>query len=402
MRVCLITFKKPFESLSVDYLKQIQNQLEIGGIFVDNLEILPCDDEHYFKFSLQKLEDSYDAVIILDGDQIEFDVKSVIANCFQLEIVENQRAKEYVSAHTSDQFVIEEYSKMPFGASVIPNADGVMQGFLLDEIEFSLFYLPGDKNAFTSAFNNYVVPFFENKFNFSSAKYTLKYFGNKNDILQTLYNAKEIYDDDFEYLVKEQFNDVTINLFFNNLKNDFSSDILRYVLSRHKDNIYAEKDVSLATRLFELLTVFNLKISTAESFTSGKIISAILENSGASKVANEGVVAYSNQSKIKRLNVLEKDLQAFGAVSQKVAEQMAFSLLNEDCDVSISTTGIAGPNSDGTDKPVGLCYIGIGTKKGVYAYKYNLKGTREEITETAKNIAIFLAIKNIKKLNLGE
>ena len=114
------------------------------------------------------------------------------------------------------------------------------------------------------------------------------------------------------------------------------------------------------------------------------------------------MVAYSNQSKTKRLNILEKDLQAFGAVSQKVAEQMAFSLLNEDCDVSISTTGIAGPNSDGTDKPVGLCYIGIGTKKGVYAYKYNLKGTREEITETAKNIAIFLAIKNIKKLNLGE
>jgi nicotinamide-nucleotide amidase len=68
------------------------------------------------------------------------------------------------------------------------------------------------------------------------------------------------------------------------------------------------------------------------------------------------------------------------------------------CDVAISTTGIAGPKSDDTKKPVGLCYIGVGMKDGVHTYKLNLTGTREEITETAKNTALFLAIKKLKNI----
>ena len=78
---------------------------------------------------------------------------------------------------------------------------------------------------------------------------------------------------------------------------------------------------------------------------------------------------------------------------------MAVGLLKTGkCDLAISTTGIAGPKSDNTAKPVGLCYIGIGMKDGVHTYKYNLSGNREEITETAKNTALFLAIKKLKNL----
>ena len=69
-----------------------------------------------------------------------------------------------------------------------------------------------------------------------------------------------------------------------------------------------------------------------------------------------------------------------------------------DCDIAISTTGIAGPKSDDTLKPVGLCFIGVGMKDGVHVYKYNLKGDRETVTETAKNTAMFLAIKRLKNL----
>ena len=67
-----------------------------------------------------------------------------------------------------------------------------------------------------------------------------------------------------------------------------------------------------------------------------------------------------------------------------------------DCDIALSTTGIAGPYSDDSNKPVGLNYIAIGTKEGVHVYKYELKGNREEITETAKNTALFLTIKTLK------
>ena len=93
-----------------------------------------------------------------------------------------------------------------------------------------------------------------------------------------------------------------------------------------------------------------------------------------------------------------EDLKAQGAVSAVVAYQMAVGLLKEGADIAVSTTGIAGPKSDDTDKPVGLCYIAVGMKDGVHTYRYKLSGTREEITETAKNTALFLAIKKLKSL----
>ena len=115
-------------------------------------------------------------------------------------------------------------------------------------------------------------------------------------------------------------------------------------------------------------------------------------------MVNEGVVSYSNQSKLSRLGVKASDLKTQGAVSSVVAYQMAVGLLKEGCDIALSTTGIAGPQSDDTDKPVGLCYIAVGMKDGVHTYRYKLSGSREEITETAKNTALFLAIKKLKTI----
>ena len=78
---------------------------------------------------------------------------------------------------------------------------------------------------------------------------------------------------------------------------------------------------------------------------------------------------------------------------------MSVGLLNGGgCDLAIATTGIAGPKSDNTEKPVGLCYIAVGMRDGVHTYRYVFKGDREEITETAKNTALFLAIKKLKNM----
>ena len=76
---------------------------------------------------------------------------------------------------------------------------------------------------------------------------------------------------------------------------------------------------------------------------------------------------------------------------------MAYGLLETgNCNLSIATTGIAGPKSDGTKKPVGLLYIAVGNEEHVSVYEYNLKGSRQSITETAINIALFLAFKKLK------
>ena len=91
--------------------------------------------------------------------------------------------------------------------------------------------------------------------------------------------------------------------------------------------------------------------------------------------------------------------ETVGAVSDETAYEMATGLIAAgDCDISIATTGLAGPKSDRTELPVGLCYIAVGLKEKVYVYRYRFEGTREEITETAINYALFLAYRQLKNI----
>ena len=144
-------------------------------------------------------------------------------------------------------------------------------------------------------------------------------------------------------------------------------------------------------------------MSCAESFTGGGVGRRIVEIPGASEVYYEGLNTYSNESKKERLGVKESTLQTEGAVSAETAKQMANGLMwRGHCNIAVSTTGIAGPKSDNTSKPVGLCYIAVAVKdgltfKGTTAYKYNILGDRKTITETAINYALFLAYRSIKQ-----
>ena len=247
--------------------------------------------------------------------------------------------------------------------------------------------------------DKYVLPYLENKLGIKKTRLTLKYFGDTNLLKQTLNRAEGLCEQGFYYNIFEKFGDKTVDLFFDyDTLEETKKQVVRFIVAELKDSIYAEYDVSLSERLFDLLKLRKLKLSTAESFTGGRVISEIIKNSGASDVVNEGAITYSNQSKIKRLNVKVDDLRTQGAVSAVVAYQMAVGLLKEGCDIAVSTTGIAGPQSDDTDKPVGLCFIAVGMKDGVHTYKYKLSGSREEITETAKNTALFLAIKKLKNI----
>ena len=100
-----------------------------------------------------------------------------------------------------------------------------------------------------------------------------------------------------------------------------------------------------------------------------------------------------------RLGVLEYTLNTVGAVSDQTAYEMAAGLIaTGNCDISIATTGLAGPNSDKSMLPVGLCYIAVGVKERVFVYRYKFGDTREEITKKAINYALFLAYKQLKNM----
>ena len=120
---------------------------------------------------------------------------------------------------------------------------------------------------------------------------------------------------------------------------------------------------NLADKLVRKLIKKRLKISFAESCTGGMLSSAITSVSGSSKIFNLGIVTYSNKAKIDILKVPKKIISKYDAVSYECCLSMVKSLSKiSKANISVSITGIAGPNGGTKSKPVGLVYIGI--KKG--------------------------------------
>ncbi len=119
----------------------------------------------------------------------------------------------------------------------------------------------------------------------------------------------------------------------------------------------------LSLKIVRLLTKKRLTVSFAESCTGGLLSSSITSISGSSKVFNIGLVTYSNNAKVKLLKVPKKIITKYGAVSYETCLSMVKNLSKiSKSHISISITGVAGPNGGTKTKPVGLVYIGL--KKG--------------------------------------
>ena len=118
--------------------------------------------------------------------------------------------------------------------------------------------------------------------------------------------------------------------------------------------------MKLAEKAVENLKQKNKTLALAESCTGGWVSKLVTDISGASAVYQGGVCSYSNEVKMKILGVKEETLASFGAVSEQVAVQMAEGVRKAlNSDIGIGITGIAGPLSDNTAKPVGLIYVAI-------------------------------------------
>ena len=120
-----------------------------------------------------------------------------------------------------------------------------------------------------------------------------------------------------------------------------------------------EQDLAdAATRLGEDLLAADWTLCTAESSTAGLIGHAITMIPGASRYYLGGVIAYSNMAKTRELGVGEDLLVTHGAVSAEVAAAMAEGVRHRfDTDLAVAVTGIAGPDADGSTKPVGLHFV---------------------------------------------
>lgn len=142
-------------------------------------------------------------------------------------------------------------------------------------------------------------------------------------------------------------------------------------------------------KLLELLSKYNLKITTAESCTGGLVAGVLCDISGISAYFEEGYITYSEKAKIKNLGVLAETIDHYGVVSCEVAEEMAMGAAERsDADCAIATTGIAGPTGGTKDCPVGTVCFACVVRNQVFTECMIFEGNRMEIRMQAAVYAI--------------
>lgn len=156
-----------------------------------------------------------------------------------------------------------------------------------------------------------------------------------------------------------------------------------------------DEDVqAAAARLVRRLKDGGHTITVAESCTGGLLASAFTDIAGASQWFNQSWVTYSNDAKIHELGVRAELIEKKGAVSAGVAIAMAQGAVKRaNASIAISITGIAGPSNEGTNKKVGMVYVGIASSNWANAESTQIGGNRAENKIAFVHFALLTAIR---------
>ena len=128
----------------------------------------------------------------------------------------------------------------------------------------------------------------------------------------------------------------------------------------------ADELLALSSQVGQALLRSKATVCAAESCTGGLLLSTLTDVAGSSAYVPGGLVTYSNDAKMRLLQVREETLIAHGAVSEATAGEMARGALRlYECDYALSVTGIAGPGGGTAQKPVGLTCIGLAGPGGL-------------------------------------
>ena len=144
------------------------------------------------------------------------------------------------------------------------------------------------------------------------------------------------------------------------------------------------------------LSTQNLKVTCAESCTGGLLAANLTRLPGSSAWFDMGFVTYSNEAKQQMLNVNPSTLAHYGAVSEEVVREMALgALISSKADYALSISGIAGPTGGSEEKPVGLVWFGLASKKRIWAESKIFNGDRDQIRAQAEQHAVQLLLSKL-------
>lgn len=367
---------KKFNELGYDHY----HQETVGDNFEKLMEVL------------EKASSRADVIVTTGGLGPTDDdmTKECVAKFANRELVLNEKALENIKSYLEkNNFEFtknnEKQAYLPENAIILDNEVGTAPGFILElENDKVIIVLPGPPHELQCMFENYALPYLQSKCDDVFYSTNVQVFG--------LFEAQV--EEKIKDLIETQTNPtiatychqgyVTIRITSKAKSQEeavkLNSSILDIVKERMGKNIFEIGERTLNQIVAEYLIKNGITISVSESCSGGLVSDALVKVSGISSVYQLGVISYSNDAKMSVLKVKEDTLKEFGAVSFQTAVQMAQGVRQlGGTDIGISTTGIAGPKSDDTKKPVGLVYIALSTKDETIYKELHLNGSREKI-----------------------
>ena len=293
----------------------------------------------------------------------------------------------------------------PKESKVLSNPNGTAPGMILEKNDKVAVILPGPPREMKPMFLNYVKAYLKDKGNGVIISEVLRVLGVGESTAANM--IKDFINNGVNPTVAPYAKEDDV--IFRITARGKSEEDGRKLIAPVKEEIkrvfnldcYGEgEELTIEEVLGKLLVDRKLTISTAESCTGGMIASRLINYPGISEVFLEGAVTYSNEAKERTLNVKKKTLDTYGAVSEETAKEMAIGISKRTgSDISVVTTGIAGPGGGSEEKPVGLVYIGLYYKGNVKAFKYIFNGNRHNVRTKATVTALDLVRREILKDN---
>lgn len=259
---------------------------------------------------------------------------------------------------------------LPKDCVIFPNDNGTAPGMAIEKDGVHILVLPGPPRELKPMFQNCAVPYLMQFSDRIIVSHNIRTFGigessmaeRVNDLFDAQNPTVAPYAKDGEALLR-----VTAMAKTKEDAESLCEPIIEEIKKRLDAYVYGVDYNCIEEAVVGMLKEHHLKVATAESCTGGLIAKRITDVPGASEVFECGIISYANGIKHRVLGVSEDDLNKYGAVSEPVAKQMAQGALKvSGADIAVSVTGIAGPDSDSTGKPVGLVYIGLADKENVW------------------------------------
>lgn len=349
------------------------------------------------------------------GPTVDDITHEVLAEFTGKTLLEDQQIKEVIKnkfLKTKKEIPQNNYKQalIPEGAVIIPNPVGTAVGVILNYKGTKIISLPGVpcemKAMFKKTIATYLSDYLAEKESLAAIESEKIKFINIGESQMAEMIGEEIFMQSNPSVAPyatlgECYVRITAKAESQAEAKELIAPIKEKIKAKMQDYIYAYGDDTVPEILSRHLKENNLSIAFAESCTGGLLSKTMTDIPGASNYTKLNLVTYSNESKEKFLEVSKETLDNFGAVSEKAAEEMVLGLQKiSDADLNVSITGIAGPDGDTPEKPIGTIYVGLAMKNKVKIHKLDWFArtlNRAQVRELACLKTLYLAYKFLLK-----